>query len=653
VQPIRVLLVDDDQSYHVLTSRMLSKADQPFDVDWVGTFDEGLEKMLKQEHDIYLLDYQLGRTSGLELMKSAQSQGVDKPIIMMTGHGKHGLDVEALQSGATDYIDKVELRPTPLQRSLRYALERWRIRQEREQSQMMYRTLIEEAFDGIIITDTTGEIEVVNPRLCELILADADAIKEQNITKLIHAINQQINLLEVGTGIVLECLLKRNDKGDLDVEVSGKMVGDEHIQYIVRDISARQDTLRQRDQYIEQLQILHQVDDEISQVLDTEYVMMMALDSAMRLSGGYAGFIALLNEDTNTFEVRQSIGQYYTLDPTDYLPKMPFLNAIRDQQEGRLILDVTQSEDYRPILEQTQATIMLPMLSYDKMVGVMNLEANRDDRFTQDIFDFLKLIASRVAVAIENATLYKVAQDRFNELQALYTQVSGLEQIKTDMIRIAAHDIRNPVSVILGYTELMEALSDDVPEKFLNYARMIEKSARRLEKITTDILSLERIENLQGDEDMTLDITNVIQETFEEFEGQAALKSQNLSLQAIKRQILVKGDAAQMREAAANLISNAIKYTQNEGDIHVYLKQKGDAIEFTVVDNGFGIPEDQQGNLFQPFYRASSRETREVEGTGLGLYLIKSIIERYDGTLIFHSVYGEGSTFGFSLPLVQ
>jgi len=85
----------------------------------------------------------------------------------------------------------------------------------------------------------------------------------------------------------------------------------------------------------------------------------------------------------------------------------------------------------------------------------------------------------------------------------------------------------------------------------------------------------------------------------------------------------------------------------------VKLNKETDFVHFSVVDNGFGIPEDQQQNLFQPFYRASSRETRDVEGTGLGLYLIKSIIERYNGEIIFNSVYGKGSTFGFSLPLVQ
>jgi len=557
VQPIRVLLVDDDQSYHVLTSRMLSRAEQPFDVEWVGTFDEGLEAMLRQEHDIYLLDYQLGRTSGLELMKTAQAQGVSKPIIMMTGHGKHGLDVEALQSGATDYIDKVELRPAPLQRSLRYALERWRIQQERRQSETMYRTLIEEAFDGILITNNDGDIQVINSRFCELAQCDEDTLKGKNINELIQPLKPEQNVLDVGDGIVAEYMLNAKDGSTIDVEVSAKKIDDAGIQFIVRDISGRQDTLRQRDQYIQQLQILHQVDDEISQVLDTGYVMMMALDSAMRLSGGYAGFIALLNDD-NTFEVRQSIGQYFTIQPEDYLPRMTLLETIKEQQIARMILNVENDPEYTAILEQTQAQILLPMLSYDKMVGVMNLEANQDDRFDQDIFDFLKLIASRVAVAIENATLYNVAQDRYNELQALYTQVSGLEQLKTDMIRIAAHDIRNPVSVILGYTELMETLSEGVPEKFLNYARMIERSARRLEKITTDILSLERIENLQGDENMTLNITAVVHETFEEFEGQAGLKSQKLTLDAPNNPILIRGDAAQVREAAANLISNAI-----------------------------------------------------------------------------------------------
>ena len=112
----------------------------------------------------------------------------------------------------------------------------------------------------------------------------------------------------------------------------------------------------------------------------------------------------------------------------------------------------------------------------------------------------------------------------------------------------------------------------------------------------------------------------------------------------------MRGDLAQLYEAISNLIGNAIKYTPERGLIDVCLRKKDGLIIFDVRDNGFGIPEEHHERLFQPFYRAHTQETTGIEGTGLGLHLVKKIVERHRGKMIFRSTYGQGSTFGFSLP---
>jgi signal transduction histidine kinase len=111
----------------------------------------------------------------------------------------------------------------------------------------------------------------------------------------------------------------------------------------------------------------------------------------------------------------------------------------------------------------------------------------------------------------------------------------------------------------------------------------------------------------------------------------------------------VKGDIAQLREAMDNLIGNAIKYTPDKGSITVRLRVNGDSAIFEVKDSGIGIPKDQQARLFQPFFRVKSSETAKIEGTGLGLHLVKNIVERHQGKMRVHTVYGEGSTFGFEI----
>jgi signal transduction histidine kinase len=172
-----------------------------------------------------------------------------------------------------------------------------------------------------------------------------------------------------------------------------------------------------------------------------------------------------------------------------------------------------------------------------------------------------------------------------------------------------------------------------------------------MENITADILSLERIENMQSGFSDVVKLGGLVQEIYEEFEPQAAAKKQPFRIKIDDGEFNVNADVGQIREAIANIISNAIKYTPDGGAININLKRSDGAAVFKVKDTGYGIPESEQIKLFQPFFRAYSDETADIEGTGLGLYLIKSICERFGGEIIFESVYGKGSTFGFQVPL--
>lgn len=131
----------------------------------------------------------------------------------------------------------------------------------------------------------------------------------------------------------------------------------------------------------------------------------------------------------------------------------------------------------------------------------------------------------------------------------------------------------------------------------------------------------------------------------------AEQKAQYMDVMLPHEPCIVRGDSAQIYEAVSNFIGNAIKYTPEGGHIRVLLEALGDTVQLEITDNGFGIPEENQAKLFQPFYRAKTQETSNIEGTGLGLHLTKTIIEQQDGEIIFNSVYHQGSTFGFKMPL--
>jgi signal transduction histidine kinase len=219
------------------------------------------------------------------------------------------------------------------------------------------------------------------------------------------------------------------------------------------------------------------------------------------------------------------------------------------------------------------------------------------------------------------------------------------------MIRIAAHDLRNPLTAVNGYLDLLTFdLNGKMTRRQQDYFNMITQSMKTMQKIVLDILSLQRIETLHETANYTpVQINALVDELFEANQKRADDKGLLYRKALTKANLYVSGDQPQLREAIDNLIGNAIKYTPEGGRIEVRVNYDADRVIFAVEDTGYGIPEELQARLFQPFFRAKRPDTKAIEGTGLGLHLVKNIIERHGGNMFFTSRPGKGSTFGFSL----
>lgn len=247
---------------------------------------------------------------------------------------------------------------------------------------------------------------------------------------------------------------------------------------------------------------------------------------------------------------------------------------------------------------------------------------------------------------------YAIANKRAeNEVHDLYARVSRLEQLKSDMIRIASHDLRNPLMVILGNLRQLQESHTLSPQDHTTVIQ-IDQAVMRMRTLIGDLLSLERIEMYAQESGFQpVDLCVLAQTALETFVAQAQEKQLELGYDPAAASLIVRGDSVQLMEALTNLIGNAIKYTPNNGAVGVRLYAEGDRAFVRVEDTGYGVPLNQQGQLFRPFSRIKTKETQTIDGTGLGLHLVKNIVERHQGEIIFSSVYGEGSVFGFALPL--
>lgn len=163
MKPVKILLVDDDEDDYILTRDLLKEIpERVFTIDWEYTFDKALEAIKQKMYDVYLVDYRLGRNTGVELLHEALNAGCTEPIIMITGKGNPAVDVEAMKSGASDYLVKDKLDSFVLERSIRYAIERSQAIQAIRESEVKYRNIFEKSKDVIYITNKAGDFLDLN-----------------------------------------------------------------------------------------------------------------------------------------------------------------------------------------------------------------------------------------------------------------------------------------------------------------------------------------------------------------------------------------------------------------------------------------------------------------------------------------------------------
>lgn len=167
---IRILLIDDEESAFLMTQALLARIQEPrMELEWASDFDEGLARVSEERHDLCLLDYFLGEETGLDLLRAARSRGVRTPIILLTGKGSREVDLEAMRAGAVDYLQKGMTDPEPMERAIRYAVERHRAQEELRRSEERHRGMFDHLPLGLFRVTAEGEYMEANPTLIRIL----------------------------------------------------------------------------------------------------------------------------------------------------------------------------------------------------------------------------------------------------------------------------------------------------------------------------------------------------------------------------------------------------------------------------------------------------------------------------------------------------
>ncbi|HET7813458.1 MAG TPA: ATP-binding protein [Candidatus Baltobacteraceae bacterium] len=249
----------------------------------------------------------------------------------------------------------------------------------------------------------------------------------------------------------------------------------------------------------------------------------------------------------------------------------------------------------------------------------------------------IELLVQYYAVASRNASLVGEIEDQRNA-------VLELNQIKTDLIAMLAHDFKGPLTNILGYADLTAEMGD-LNDHQQEYLESIKRAALRLADLATDTLSLSRLERneieIAHDE---VDLVNLLRDVV------VANDRRKIDLE-IEGDAIVRGDLRRLRQVFYNLVENAIKYSPEGQPVTVRVSVGSTHARIQVIDRGIGIPAAEVARVFDRFSRAANARRLRIPGTGFGLFLAHQIVEMHGGTIAVESVEGEGSTFSVTLPV--
>jgi signal transduction histidine kinase len=286
----------------------------------------------------------------------------------------------------------------------------------------------------------------------------------------------------------------------------------------------------------------------------------------------------------------------------------------------------------------------VPMIVGDRIIGVLDLQSDKLDSFTDEDLNIQRTLASQIAIAIENARQY-VEQVEISE------KLREVDRLKSEFLASMSHELRTPLNSIIGFADvLLEGLDGDLNERMEEDVRLIRDSGRHLRELIGDILDMSKIEagrmELRYEEIDLRQMANDIMATAQPLANQ---KSLSMHLDLDPKVGFVTADRTRLRQVLWNIMGNAIKFTE-KGSVSLSLQDRGDHVLFAIRDSGIGIKEENIPIVFEQFRQIDGGLNRSASGTGLGMPITKKLVEIHGGEIWIESVYGQGSTFLFTVP---
>ncbi len=385
-------------------------------------------------------------------------------------------------------------------------------------------------------------------------------------------------------------------------------------------------------------QRLIEISQQLNSTLDLKSLLKKIISAAKELTNTEAASIMLIDPSTGDlrFEIASNMDPRYMEEII--IPKgQGIAGWVALHGEPRVIDDVTKEPSWSNKVDdtiefKTRSILAVPLRTHQKVIGVLEgINKIGSERWSESDINILNTLASQAAVAIENARLFQ----------------------QSDFIAEMVHELRTPLAALKASTVLL--LRPELPEaKRKDIVQTMHGETERLSRLASDFLDLARLESGRTRLDMSrYDLNKLIQESIDVVIQQANDKGVTIEMQCPV--YTANADRGKVKQVLLNLLTNAIKYNRENGQIFVTTRpitnhEDQAFIQIAVRDTGYGISKENQKHMFEKFYRVS--DTAGIaQGTGLGLAIARQIVQAHGGQITLESEQGNGSTFAFTIPM--
>ncbi|AKB33173.1 Sensory transduction histidine kinase [Methanosarcina siciliae HI350] len=488
---------------------------------------------------------------------------------------------------------------------------------ELRESEEKFKQVVELSIDGMIIGANSGKIVDCNEAACRIFGYDKEEMLELNVADILRenfrrGISEIINVKAVPDNKIIESINKRKDDTFFTAEIATrkfKLGDEERLIVYVRDITERKKAERDLKSSEENFRAL------VNNTLDGIIIL--------NFEGKVVAANAAIGKMFN-MELEKIIG----MSIAKYLAPESIPVAIKDQ--------INVLNDQGGYLSVYKAISSTGKHFWIEGLGTKIIYQNQPANI----------------VVIRDITVRKKAEEALINAK---TAAEVANRTKSEFLTNMSHELKTPLNSIIGFSDLLkEEITGPLNEKQSRYVQFISSSGKNLLNIINDILDLSKIE--AGEKDLHMEEFSV-DEAIKTVISMVLPKTQEkniiLNYHSENRTLWIAADESKFRQIMENLLSNAIKFTPANGLIDVTSKQEDTLATIEVKDTGIGIPEDSLEKIFEPFIQLDSSLSRNFEGTGLGLTLVKKYVEMHGGNIYVESKMDEGSSFRFELPVIR